>query len=94
LLLIYREGDLDDLIYYYLDNGYPVGIFVYTKELPYWTRAAGHALVVVGYSDQFFYLHDPAFSSAPQAVTHGDLQLAWEVYDFFLAVVQRRQKPR
>jgi hypothetical protein len=34
LLLIYREGGLEDIIRF-LDNGYPVGIFVYTKELPY-----------------------------------------------------------
>lgn len=93
LLLIYREGELEDIIRF-LDNGYPIGIFVYTKELPYWTTAAGHAVVVVGYTEQVFYLHDPAFNDTPQAVTYGDLQLAWEAYDSFLAVVQRKHKPQ
>jgi hypothetical protein len=91
IVLIYREGTLED-IFFFLDNGYAIGIFVDTEELPYWSSPGGHAVVVVGYSDQDFYLHDPAFGSGPQTVAHGDLQLAWQVFDSILAVVQR--KPR
>jgi hypothetical protein len=92
LLVIYQEGELGDLVNY-LESGYPVGIFLNTKELPYWNRATGHAVVLVGYSNDIFYLHDPAFGT-PQAVSSGDLELAWEAYDFYFAVVQRKQKPR
>src|SRR5215203_2377572 len=60
LILIYREGEIEDL-FQFLDQGYPIGIFVATEELPYWNEIAAHAVVVAGYSDQDFYLHDPAF---------------------------------
>jgi ABC-type bacteriocin/lantibiotic exporter with double-glycine peptidase domain len=93
IVVIYRTGQLEDVVHF-IDEGYPIGIFVETNELPYWTRSSAHAVVVVGYSDQDFYLHDPAFRDAPQKVTHGDLQLAWDALEPTLAVVQRRQKLR
>jgi ABC-type bacteriocin/lantibiotic exporter with double-glycine peptidase domain len=91
LTVIYQVGTIDD-IFNFIDNGYPVAIFVDTIELPYWTTSTYHAVVVVGYSAQDFYLHDPAFSNTPQTVTHRDLQLAWDVLNSKLAVVQRKQK--
>lgn len=93
ILITYRPGEFEDLIYF-IDQGYPVGIFVDTEELPYWQTPATHAVVVIGYSEQDFYLHDPAFSKTPQAVSHGDLLLAWDAMNSILAVVQRKQKPK
>lgn len=93
LSLRYEVGEIEEIIHY-LDAGYPVGIFVEASELPYWSEPSGHAVVVVGYSDKNFLLNDPALSDAPQIVSYEDLHLAWQEYDFYLAVVQRKQKPR
>jgi ABC-type bacteriocin/lantibiotic exporter with double-glycine peptidase domain len=92
LIVIYRAGGVED-IFDFIDSGYPVCVFVATLELPYWSESLLHAVVVVGYSDQDFYLHDPAFGNAPQTVTHGDLQLARDAFSSKLAVVQRKQQP-
>jgi len=91
--LRYEIGEIEEIIGY-LDAGYPAGVFVEASELPYWSEPSGHAVVVVGYSDKNFLLNDPALSNAPQAVSYEDLQLAWQEYDFYLAVVQRKQKAR
>jgi len=93
LSVIYQRGTLTELITY-LERGYPVALFVNTADLPYWGEASGHAVVVVGYSEQHFYLNDPKFSHGPQVVLQGDLDLAWEAYDYNLAVVQPKQSPR
>jgi hypothetical protein len=90
LHLIYQEGAIESLIYL-IDQGTPVGILVATEELPYWSMDTSHAVVIVGYSDVGFYLHDPAFADAPKVVSRGDLQLAWYGLDSMLFVVQRVQ---
>jgi hypothetical protein len=89
IVVTHRKGNLEDIIAY-LDDGFPVGIFVYTDGLPYWSRTTGHAVIVVGYSDDNLYLNDPAFAEAPQIASHGNIELAWEGYNNFLAVVQRK----
>jgi hypothetical protein len=89
LPLIYREGETKDLCHF-IDQGYPIGIFVATTELPYWKEIAAHAVVVVGYSNQDFYLNDPTLRNAPQVISWGNLHLAWEPLDQFLVVVQRK----
>jgi uncharacterized protein YvpB len=56
--------------------------------LPYWTVETWHAVVVIGYDNNFFYVNDPAFEFAPQVVTQGDLELAWIAYDAYYAVLE------
>lgn len=68
----YRQGVLAD-VFHALDEGQPVILFVWTGDLPYWALETWHAVVVVGYDEDHFYLNDPAFPTAPQVVTHGDL---------------------
>lgn len=92
IVVIYEIGALEDIAQF-LDNGYPVVVFVDTAELPYWNWATGHAVVIVGYSEQTFYLHDPEFT-APQSVSFGDLELARQFSDSHFLVVQRTQKPK
>lgn len=84
----YGQGELIDL-YRALDTGLPPTVFVWTGDLPYWTVATWHAVVVVGYDDQHFYVNDPAFEAAPQVVPFGDLDLAWLAYDSYYAVLDR-----
>ena len=70
-----------------LDTGTPAIVFIWTGDLPYWTLETWHAVVVVGYDEANFYLNDPAFPTAPQIVSHGDLDLAWIAYDAYYAVI-------
>ncbi len=84
----YRQGELTDL-YRALDTGLPPAVFVWTGELPYWSIATWHAVVLVGYDKQQFYVNDPAFAVAPQPVGQGDFDLAWLAYDSYYAVVER-----
>ncbi len=86
----YRQGVLVD-VFRAIDAGQPVILFVWTGDLPYWALETWHAVVVVGYDENQFYLHDPAFTTAPQIVTHGDLELAWIAYDTYYAVIQLTQ---
>ena len=84
----YRQGSLADL-FQAIDQGHPVVVFVWTGELSYWQIETGHAVVIVGYDQHYFYLNDPAFDEASQIVTHGDLDLAWIAYDTYYALVER-----
>jgi hypothetical protein len=84
----YRQGELIDLMRS-LDEGLPPTVFVWTGELPYWQVATWHAVTLVGYDAQSFYLNDPAFDAAPQVVGQGDLDLAWLAYDSYYAVIEQ-----
>lgn len=83
----YRQGVLSD-VFRAIDSGRPVILFVWTGDLPYWAIETWHAVVVVGYDEKQFFLNDPAFTTAPQVVTHGDLELAWIAYDMYYAVIE------
>ena len=66
-------------------------VFVDTGELPYWSYAAKHALVVVGVQAEHILVNDPAFSEAPIQVPAGDFDLAWLNADYMCAVISRKQ---
>jgi uncharacterized protein YvpB len=70
-----------------LDRALPVIVFVSTGNLPYWSADVQHAVLVVGYDDQYVYLHDPVFGAAPQLVTWGDFFLAWSEFDYRCACI-------
>lgn len=84
----YQRGELNDLIEA-IDLQIAPLVFVWTGDFPYWTSGAGHAVVVVGYDEEYFYVNDPAFDEAPQRVLHGDLELAWIAFDNFYAYFTR-----
>lgn len=86
----YRQGILTD-VFHALDAGQPVILFVWTGDLPYWAIETWHAVVVVGYDEEQFYLNDPAFLTAPQTVSHGDLELAWIAHDTYYALIELAQ---
>ncbi|MCB8943909.1 MAG: C39 family peptidase [Ardenticatenaceae bacterium] len=86
--VIYKQGTITDL-FQLLDTGKAVVVFVWTGDLPYWHLETWHAVVIIGYDEHYFYLNDPAFDDAPQAVSHGDLDLAWIAYDTFFAVIEK-----
>lgn len=84
-----QVGDEDDLKAV-IDQGIPPVIFVHTGQLTtYWQENVQHALVVVGYDDEHFYLNDPAFLNAPQMVTVDEVMLAWLEFDYMYALITR-----
>lgn len=72
-----------------LDQGNPVIVFVRTGELPYWTYATDHAVVVVGIDEGHVYVNDPDRSDAPIAVPIGDFELAWLEKDYAYALIKQ-----
>lgn len=84
----YTRGSLDELLDS-LDLGQPCVVRVRTHQLPYWTYATDHAVLVVGYDEQTVYVNDPAFEQAPQRVPRTDFELAWLEFDYRYAVVWR-----
>ena len=89
VIVIYKQGTLAELVEH-LTNNRPPMVFVATSELPYWTRSTQHAVVVVGIDETYIYVNDPAISSAPVPVSHGDFGLAWLERDEFYAALMKR----
>ncbi len=84
LNVTYSQTDLNGLETM-IQQGRPVVVFVRTSELPYWSYSTDHALVVVGYDDDYLYVNDPDRDGTeiPIAVTRGDFELAWLERDYY-----------
>ena len=88
--VVYREANVS-MLAEFIQHDQPVMVFVDTGELPYWSYAAKHALVVVGVQAEHILVNDPAFSEAPIQVPAGDFDLAWLNADYMCAVISRKQ---
>ena len=75
-------------LFQYLERGIPVIVFVRTSELPYWSYATDHAVVVVGFDEQVVFLNDPYFENVPIPVSHDDFELAWLEHEYRYAIIQ------
>lgn len=84
--VVHRMTDVAGLRQY-IEQGIPVIVFVRTTELPYWSVATDHAVVVVGFDEQAVFVHDPYFDEGPIAVSWGDFELAWLEHDYRYAVI-------
>jgi len=84
----YALGTLQEL-FEYLGDGKPCIVLVRTGQLPYWTYATDHAVVVVGFDDQAVYVNDPAFEQVPQRIPRVEFELAWMEFDYRYAVLWR-----
>jgi len=82
----HKAGSLEELELW-IAQGQPCVVFLNTGELPYWSEATFHAVVVVGMDDEHVYVNDPAFEQAPQSITWGDFDLAWSEQEYYYAVV-------
>jgi len=85
--VIYREATTAILLDL-LQQGLPVIVFVDTGELPYWSSATNHAVVVVGTDAEHLLVNDPAYSEAPIAVSIDDFELAWLNCEYMCAVIR------
>jgi ABC-type bacteriocin/lantibiotic exporter with double-glycine peptidase domain len=77
-------GDLEAA----LSAGSPPIVFVYTGLLGYWPVTCDHAAVVVGLDDDFVYLNDPYFDTAPQKVERREFLAAWSFYESWAAILK------
>ena len=75
----------------YLAQRVPVVMLVDTAELPYWSRRAAHAVVLVGVEGPTAYVNDPAFEIAPLSVNLGDLLLASDAMSNLVIILRHRQ---
>jgi len=82
----YAHGSMDELTFE-LDCRRPCIALVRTSQLPYWTYATDHAVVVVGNDEQTVYINDPAFEQAPQQVSRAEFELAWLEFDYRYGVI-------
>ena len=82
----YALGTMDELLDY-LSYGQPCIVLVRTDQLPYWTYATDHAVLVVGFDEQAIYVNDPAFKEAPQRAPRADFELAWLEFDYRYATI-------
>lgn len=83
LQVTYSDGELDALRVA-LEQNIPPIVFVNTGELPYWSIATAHAVVVVGIHNQTVFLNDPAKNDYPLEVPLDDFYLAWdEMYNLY-----------
>jgi len=87
LFVLVEEGDIAKL-QAHLEIGLPPIIPVSTaKLLSYWKEDTDHAVVVVGIDDEWVYLNDPEFTSAPQVITLQEFESAWLEQDYWYAVI-------
>jgi ABC-type bacteriocin/lantibiotic exporter with double-glycine peptidase domain len=86
LNVVYSKTDMAGLEAM-LQQGQPVIVFVRTGELPYWEYSTDHALLVVGYDEDQWYVNDPYCSEAPIAVPYRDFELAWLEHDYRYALI-------
>ena len=82
-----EQGQIDTLRSV-LEQGRPPIVFVATQELPHWSEATNHALVVVGIEDDLIRVHDPSQPDAPQAIALAEFDLAWLEMDEFYALIE------
>ena len=83
-----RYSTLEELETFF-DSQQPVIAFVWTGNLDYWTTNSPHAVVVLGYDEQFVYIADPYFDEAPQQARIKNFQAAWRRTRNRMAVIRR-----
>jgi len=91
LEVAYREGDLSDL-QAALAQGIPPIVLVYTRELPHWTKATAHAIVVVGFDNDSVVVNDPGMSQPAIRVLLSDFQLAWDEMANLFALIRMKRR--
>ncbi len=90
LVVTYRAWSVPQLLAT-LDAGQPLILFVRTGFLDHWQEDVAHAVVVVGAEEDIcFWLHDPAFPSAPMMVSWNGVLAAWAEFGYRGAVISRR----
>jgi ABC-type bacteriocin/lantibiotic exporter with double-glycine peptidase domain len=84
--VIYQEWSTAELVAT-LEIGRPVIAFIRTGFLDHYEEDFAHAIVIIGGQDQQVWIHDPAKSKGPVAVSWNGLLAAWSEFDYRGAVL-------
>ena len=87
--VFYGQGELSDLAAA-LERGIAPIVLVYTTELPYWTLATAHAVVLLGLDEDQAIVNDPGMADAPTHIPLGDFELAWDEMANLYALLMRK----
>jgi ABC-type bacteriocin/lantibiotic exporter with double-glycine peptidase domain len=77
------------LVYNKLNAGTPIITLARTLFLDYWQADLAHAVVVVGYDDEYLLLNDPEFEDAPQRATPDGFLAAWGEFDHLAGIISK-----
>lgn len=77
LRVTFQEGTLADLQLALSQNVPPI-LLVHTAELPYWSIATAHAIVLLQFTEDIATVSDPGVNAASVQISTGDLALAWD----------------
>ena len=87
--VVYREWSIPQMVET-LHDGIPLIVFVRTAFLEYWGKDVAHTVVLVeAEENQRFWLHDPALSTGPTAVSWDGLLAAWAEFGYRGALISR-----
>lgn len=89
LEVFYGQGEPADL-QAALAAGKPPIVLVHTAELPYWTEAAAHAVVLLGMDESGVVVNDPGVTEAATEISVGDFLLAWDEMANLYAVISKK----
>lgn len=87
LAVTYAQGSLTDLQIALTHNLPPI-LLVYTGELPYWSLATAHAIVLCGISEDWALVNDPGIAQPMVQANVGDLLLAGDAMANLYALLQ------
>lgn len=85
------DANDEQRLYAALSRGTPPILRVITGDLPYWTVATTHAVVLTGIEGEQAFVNDPAFSQAPIALDRDSLFLAWMNAGALFGLIERQQ---
>ena len=68
-------------------------VFVDSGNLDYWEVDCAHVAVLVGIDDDFVYLNDPFFESAPQRTSLPRFLQAWALNSHLAAIIRPSSAP-
>jgi len=91
LEVTYREGNLSDL-QTAVAQGIPPIALVHTRELPHWTVATAHAVVIAGFDGDAVVINDPGMPQPAIRVPSSDFQLAWGEMANLFAMIWLKQR--
>ena len=82
-----------DLVRKYIQQDHPIVVYLYTEPLPYWKIPSAHAVVMIGYEGNRFFVNDPMFLDAPKEIDAETFLEAWDMFNNFGIVIRSRLTP-
>lgn len=72
----------------YIESGLPVIVAVDADTADQWPYYRDHAVVVIGFNDEYVFVNDPAQAEAPLEIDIDTFLLAWANRDYQYAVIR------